>query len=294
MNLRSIGSLLRQTATAFLENSPFQLAAALSYYTLLSLAPILLVVVGMVGLIFGGDVVREGVVTEIRGLVGEAGAEVIRTVIEEAGRPGKGVVSLVIGIVTLIIGASTVFGQLQSALNRIWDVEADPEKSAIGSFIRTRLLSLAMVIGIGFLLLVSLIVSAALAALGGYLEARTALPAGLLQAVNLLTSLGIITLLFAMMFKLLPDVKLAWRDVWFGAFVTAALFTAGKYLIGLYLGHASIGSSYGAAGSVVVLMAWVYYSSLIVFLGAEITQVRRSRRLGKSAAPAENAVHKAR
>jgi membrane protein len=203
-------------------------------------------------------------------------------------------VSVVIGIVTLIIGASTVFGQLQSALNQIWEVEAAPAKSAIGSFIRTRVLSLAMVIGIGFLLLVSLIVSAALAALDGYLQTRTALPAGLWQALNLLTSLGIIALLFALMFKLLPDVKLAWRDVWFGAFVTAALFTAGKYLIGLYLGHASIGSSYGAAGSVVVLMVWVYYSSLIVFLGAEITQVRRSRRLGESAAPAEHAVHKAR
>jgi membrane protein len=294
MSIRSLGALLLESTTAFLENNPFQLAAALSYYTLLSLAPILLVVVGMVGLVFGGDVVREGVVTQMRGLVGEAGAEVIRTVIAEAGRPGKGVVSLVIGIVTLIIGASTVFGQLQSALNRIWEVEAAPAKNAIGSFIRTRILSLAMVIGIGFLLLVSLIVSAALAALDGYLQTTTALPAGLWQALNLLTSLMIIALLFAMMFKLLPDVKLAWRDVVFGAFVTAALFTAGKYLIGLYLGHASIGSSYGAAGSVVVLMVWVYYSALIVFLGAEITQVRWRRRRGTSAAPSEHAVHKAR
>ena len=294
MKLRSTWKLIRQVASDYFDDDPLNLAAALSFYTLLSLAPLVLIVVALAGLLFGQEAVEGRVVAEMRGLVGETGAEVIETVIRESSAPGKNTISLVIGIGTLVFSATTVFAELQSALNRIWDVAADPKKSKFWSFVRTRLLSLGMVVGIGFLLLVSLLVSAAISGLGGWLEGRWALSAAIWQAINLVVSLGIVTLLFAMVFKLLPDAKLAWGDVWFGALVTAALFTVGKYLIGLYLGHASLGSSYGAAGSVVVLMVWVYYASLIVFLGAEITKVHSLRRLGRKAPPTEHAVPAAR
>lgn len=260
------------------DHHPLQLSAALSYYTLLSLAPIVLVTVALTGLIFGRDAVQGQIVTEIRGLVGEAGAEVIQSVIQNASTPETGVFSLVIGLLTLLVGATSVFVQLQDALDQIWGVEAKATGNAIWSFIKDRLLSLAMVLGIGFLLLVSLIVSAGLSAWSGW-STKTGLGAYpvVLQIANTLISFGVITLLFAMIFKFLPDVRLAWRDVWFGAVVTSALFTAGKYLIGLYLGRASIGSAYGAAGSVVVLLVWIYYAALILLFGAEITRIRARR-----------------
>ena len=290
MKLGNTWKRVREVATDFFDDDPLSLAAALSFYTLLSLAPLVLIVVALAGLLFGHEAVAGRIVVEMRGLVGEAGAEVIQTVLRESSSPGKGVVSLAIGIATLVFGATTVFAELQSALNKIWDVEADPDRGKFWSFVRTRLLSLAMVVGIGFLLLVSLLVSAGISGVGEWLEGRWALSAAIWQAINLVVSLGIVTLLFAMVFKLMPDAKLAWKDVWFGAFVTAALFTVGKYLIGLYLGHASLGSSYGAAGSVVVLMVWVYYASIIVFLGAEITKVHTVRRRGAKPPPTELAV----
>jgi membrane protein len=175
-----------------------------------------------------------------------------------------------------------VFVQLQSALNQIWEVKADPKKKGgLVELVRDRLLSLAMILGIGFLLLISLLVSAGLAAASGWLEGRFAVHPVFWKAVDLSVSFGIITLLIAMIFKFLPDARIAWRDVWFGAIVTSLLFGAGKQLIGLYLGHASLGSAYGAAGSVVVLMVWIYYAALIFFLGAKITQVRTRRTHGK-------------
>ena len=277
----------------FLDDEPLTLAAALSYYTLLSLAPLVLVVTAIAGLAFGREAVEGRLVGEMRGLVGEAGAEVIQTVIQKASGPERGVVSLVVGIATLVLGATTVFVQLQSALNKIWDVEADPPKNKIWSFVKTRLVSFAMVLGLGFLLAVSLIVSAALSAFGAWFEGYATLTPVIWQVVNTLISLGVFTLLFAMIFKVLPDVELAWRDVWWGATVTAVLLTIGKYLIGLYLGRASIASSYGAAGSVVVLLVWIYYAALIVFLGAEITHVH-TRAAGEEAPPTENAVPAAR
>ncbi len=263
---------------------PLQLSAAVSYYTLLSLAPIVLVTISVAGLVFGREAVQGRIVEEMRGLVGEAGAEVIQSVIQNASEPGTGALSLVIGIAMLLVGASTVFVQLQDALNQIWSVEAKPKANAVWRFVKDRLLSAAMVLGIGFLLLVSLFVSAALSAWSGWISERGSgdFPA-LMQILNTVVSFGVITLLFAMIFKFLPDVRLAWRDVWFGAMVTSALFSVGKYAIGLYLGRASIGSAYGAAGSVVVLLVWVYYASLILFLGAEITRIRAARK----AAPVE-------
>jgi membrane protein len=261
-----------------------QLSAAVSYYTLLSLAPIVLVAISVAGLAFGREAVQGRVVEEIRGLVGESGAEVIQSVIQNASEPGTSALSLVIGILLLLVGASTVFVQLQDALNQIWSVEAKPKRNAVWSFVKDRLLSAAMVLGIGFLLLVSLLVNAGLSAWSGWVASRGSAEFPILmQILNIVVSFGVITLLFAMIFRFLPDVRLAWRDVWFGAMVTAALFGGGKYAIGLYLGRASIGSAYGAAGSVVVLLVWVYYAALILFIGAEITRIRASRK----AAPVE-------
>ena len=264
----------------FYHQYPWQMAAALSYYTLLSLAPLLLVVIASAGLIWGEEAVREQLVHEIQWLTGEEGAKVIRTVIANAAHPGRGVVSMVIGVVTLLVGATTVFAQLQTALNQIWEVQPATTTSAVRSLIRSRLVSLAMVLAIGFLLLISLVISAVLAALRKYLA--DVVPANL-EAWSLLNqgaSLVVVALLIAMIFKVLPDARVLWRDVWIGAATTSVLFTLGKYVIGLYLGQASIGSTFGAAGSVVVLMVWTYYAALIFFYGAEITKVSAKRRRG--------------
>ena len=288
MKAKRVWALFRKGVGDFFDDDPFEKAAAVSYYTLLALAPLLLVVLAMAGLVFGKEAVAGQLVEEMRGLVGEDGAKAIELVIQNASAPGKSRVSMTLGILMLLIGASGVFVQLQSTLNRIWDVAAAPKKSALWAFLRHRLVSMAMVFGLGFLMLVSLVVSAALTAINVRYESLLPwLP--LWQALNALGSLLVITLMIAMIFRFLPDVRLAWRDVWLGALVTAVLFTLGKAAIGAYLGRASIGSSYGAAGSLVVLVVWVYYASLIFFVGAEITHVYgrwRERRIR----PTEDAV----
>ncbi|HVQ76627.1 MAG TPA: YihY/virulence factor BrkB family protein, partial [Candidatus Binatia bacterium] len=272
MKLLMIWSLIRRTIDEFLEESPFQLAAALSYYTVLSLSPLVLVVVGVAGLVWSEDAVRAQLLHQIEQLAGPAGAETVSTVLARGIDPGRDRISVAIGIATLLIGATTVFAQLQAALNQIWNVRAAPSNRVLWSLMRTRLLSLALVLALGFLLLVSLVVSAVLAGLHHYLSA--ALPAGgaVWQVVNVVVSLAVVAILVGMIFKALPDVRIAWSDVWFGAMATSVLFTLGKSLIGLYLGHASIASSYGAAGSLVVFLVWVYYSSLIILFGAQVTQ----------------------
>jgi membrane protein len=247
-----------------------------------------LLVVALAGLFFEREAVEARVVGEIEGLVGDAGAEVVRSVLVSAADERQGLLSLAIGVGTLVAGATIVFVQLQGALNRIWDVRAEPSNALLG-FVKKRLLSLAMVLGIGFLLMVSLLLSAALAALSEYTWSPLGLMPEVLSVVDGLVSLGVVTLLFAMMFRFLPDVRIGWRDVGFGALTTALLFTAGKSLIGLYLGHASVGSAYGAAGSIVVLMVWVYYAALIVFLGAYVTRLHTERRRSR-VAPEEHAV----
>ena len=283
MWVRLKGSVLWETVRELRADRPMELAAAVSYYTMLSLAPIVLVTVAVASLAFGREAVEGRIVYEMRGLVGESGAELVQAVLANAWDPVAGTWSIAIGIATLLVGATTVFVQLQDALNRIWDVEPKPNASALKSFVKDRLLSLAMVVGIGFLLMVSLVVSAALSALGEWAGGSFEESPAALQVLNLAVSLVVITLLFGMIFKLLPDAKVAWREVWLGAFATSALFTAGKYLIGLYLGRASVGSAYGAAGSAVVLMVWVYYAALIVFFGAELTHVHAERARGKVA-----------
>jgi len=271
-------SALKDIASEYWANRPMELAAALSYYTLLSLAPVVLMTVALAGLVFERVTVEGKVVAELRDLIGDSGAEVARTILHNASRAGSGALSVAIGAVVLLVGATSVFAQLQSSLNRIWKVEASPRESAVWGVVKQRLLSLAMVLAVGFLLLVSLLASAALTALGDSAGVTFHEPAAMVRSVNALLSLAGITLLFAMMFKVLPDTAVAWGDVWFGAVTTSMLFALGKYFIGLYLGRASIGSAYGAAGSLVVVTVWVYYASMIMFFGAELAYMRSRRR----------------
>jgi membrane protein len=269
---------LKELAREYWANRPMELAAALSYYTLLSLAPLVLMTVAVAGLVFERATVERRIVTEMGLLIGSEGSEVVQTVLRHASDPAKGTLSVVIGTAVLLLGATTVFAQLQSSLNRIWKVEEGSHGSAgmLWLFVKERLLSLAMVLAVGFLLLVSLVISAAVVAIGEALGGVS--NAGIvLEALNLLVSLIVVTALFATIFKVLPDAPVAWRDVWVGAVTTSVLFTVGKSLIGLYLGRTSIGSPYGAAGSLVVMTVWVFYASMIVFLGAELTYLRSIR-----------------
>ena len=274
---RSFITVISRTVQEFLDDQPFDLAGALSYYTLLSIAPLLLVVIAVAGLVFGEEAVRGQVVTQIADLVGRQSAQLIQSMLASSYHPERGMLAAVIGIALVVFGATTVFAQLQTSLNRIWHVEAAPD-NALWGFIRHRLLSVGLVLTIALLLLVSLVITALLAGFQGYLNASFPKGALVWQVLNVLVSLGLITVLIAMIFKFLPDAKIEWRDTWLGAFITSLLFTIGKFLIGLYLGQASVGSTYGAAGSAVVLMIWIYYASLILFFGAKITQVMaRSR-----------------
>jgi len=253
----------------WLDDKAPRLAAALSYYTAFSLPPLLVLLVGIGGLVLGTDLVQERLMNQIGQLVGDDSAVLLDEAVREAQSTGTGA-AVVVGVGALLLGATGVFGQLQDALNTIW--EASPKKaSGMWGLIRSRLLSLAAVFGTAFLLLVSLAVSAAI---GGIIdmagEIDTLEP--FLVVIDLITSTAMITVLFALMFKFLPDVEIAWRDVWFGAFVTAVLFVIGKFGIGLYLSMSDVGSAYGAAGSLIIILAWIYYSALILFFGAELTQ----------------------
>jgi membrane protein len=277
--LSAFWSVARQTLVDFLAESPLQLSAALSFYTLLSLSPLVLVVVGVTGVVWSAPLAREQLLAQIEQVVGPAGAQTIEMVLTSATDRGRSTISVLVGIVTLVVGATTVFGQLQAALNQIWKVEARPTRSALGGLVRTRLLSLGLVLLLGFLLFVSVVMSTALAALHASLSSAGLVASGRVwRVVNFVVSLAVLTLLIAMVFKVLPDVRIAWSYVWIGAAVTAILFGVGRFLIGLYLSRASIASSYGAAGSLVVFLLWVYYSSLIFLFGAEFTRVLARRR----------------
>jgi membrane protein len=252
------------------DNVP-RLGASLAYYTLFALAPILIVAIAVAGLAFGQEAVRGEIVGQIRGLVGVEGARAVQAMLEGAAKPASGVLATTIGLVTAFLGATGAFIELQNALNAIWRVKPKPGVS-VKAFLLQRLISFGLVVGVGFVLLVSLLVSAALSALDHFLGSAFPGLAVLWTASSVLVSLGVVTLLFAMVYKVLPDVELGWRDVWIGALVTAGFFNVGKQVIGLYLGTSSVASSYGAAGSVVVLLVWVYYSAQVVLLGAEFTR----------------------
>ena len=252
------------------DNVP-RLGASLAYYTLFALSPVLLVATAIAGLVFGAEAVRGEIVGQIQGLVGHQGAQAVQAMLENAAHPSSSIPATIIGLVTLFLGATGAFLELQTALNAIWRVKPRPGTN-VRAFVVQRLISFGLVVGVGFLLLVSLLVSAALSALRRYLGRIVPTLTAFWEAGNVLVSLFVITLLFAMVYKILPDVRLRWRDVWVGALVTAGFFSIGKQLIGLYLGTSSVGSSYGAAGSVVVLLIWVYYSAQVVLLGAEFTR----------------------
>jgi len=282
--IRTVRAVFTESGKNFLADEALQLAAAISFYSLLSMAPLLLIVVAVAGVFFADDTVRTELVAQMRDLVGEEGAAVATTVLANAGFERGNRWSVLLGALLMIVGATTVFAQLQAALNRVWQVKAEPRNAILG-FLRHRLWSFALVLSIGFLLMVSLVVSALLAALHAYLDdwAGSAL---VWRALNVLVSFGMVTLLIAIIFKYLPDALIRWSDVWLGALITALLFVVGKWVIGMYLGQASIGSAFGAAGSVVVFMLWIYYASMIFLLGAEITQsVARQRGRGVMPSP---------
>ena len=276
MSLKTIWELLRDTVTEWWEDNAPRLGAALAFYTLLSLAPLLVVVTAIAGVTFGKSAAEGQLVAEIQDLVGPRGAEAIQTLLANAHEPTTGLVATVVSLVVLLLGATGVFAELQDALNIVWEVESQ-RPSGVWAAIKDRFLSFVMVLGIGFLLLVSLVASAALAALGRFAGGHWPQLAPGLHAAELAVSLAVFTVLFAAIYKVLPDAKIAWGDVWVGAAVTALLFTLGKYLIGLYLGTSSVGSAYGAAGSLAVFLVWVYYSAQVLFFGAEFTQVYANR-----------------
>jgi membrane protein len=285
--LLQIRDLIKETFSEWREDKASRLAAALSYYTIFSIAPLLIIAIGVAGLVFGHDAAMNQVVGQIRGMVGEDGAQVIQTILQNASKTTSGIIATVVGGVTLLIGASGAFGQLQDSLNTIWEVR--PKKGrGVKGLMRDRFLSFSMVLFIGFLLLASLLLTAVLAGIGKYLSDLLPMSSVVLQAMNFGVSLTVTAFLFALIFKVLPDAIVRWRDVWVGALVTALLFSLGRFLIGLYLGRASIGSAYGAAGSLVVLLFWVYYSAQILFLGAEFTQVY-AKRFGQEIVPKPNA-----
>src|SRR5919108_3112502 len=261
------------------DNVP-RLGASLAYYTLFAVSPILLIAIAIAGAVYGPDAVRGQIVNEIGGLIGTEGAQAIQAILQGAHRNPTGTLAVIIGTATLIIAASGAFLELQHALNTIFRVKTDPDKSGLKRLILSRLRSFGLVVSIGFLLLVSLLVSAALTALSNRIQRRIVGGPTLLRILDIVMSLAISTLLFGFIYRMLPDVRLAWRDVWTGAFVTSLLFSVGKFLIGLYLGHSSVASSYGAAGSVVILLVWVYYSAQIILLGAEFTRVYAEYRRG--------------
>jgi membrane protein len=274
---KSIFSLLKESFKEWQEDECLQLGAALAYYTLFSIAPMLLVVIGVAGFVFGREAVQGQLDNQIQGLVGAQGADAIQGMVANAGKnKDGGLLATIIAFVTILFGATGVFTQLQTSLNHIWSVKLKPE--GVKGILRARAAAFGMLLGIGFLLLVSLVISAALAAVDNYTAGLLPGAQILFQALNFGVSFAVITVLFAMIYRFLPDVKIAWRDVWFGAAVTALLFTIGKFLIGLYLGNSSVASVYGAAGSLVIILLWAYYASQILFFGAELTQVWARRR----------------
>ena len=281
-------TVIRQTVTQWSEDGASVLAAALAYYTIFALAPLLIIVVAVAGLVFGQGEAQAALLDEISNTVGPDAASVIGTMLTNTAQSGSGILATVIGAAILIVGATGLFAQLQNALNKVWDVKPGPS-AGILHMLKVRVLSLGMVLVIGFLLLVSLLLSAALSVVSGYFSGLLPGEDTVWQVINFLLSTAVITLLFAMIFKYLPDVQITWRDVWVGALVTSLLFSFGRFLISYYIGTSSAGSAYGAAGSLVVLLLWIYYSAQILLFGAEFTQVY-GRHFGSGIQPAPYAV----
>ena len=284
--------LLKSSVREFMDDDCTTMAAALSYYTVFSLPPLLVLILLLVGAVMDPQDVQGSLEGNLQSVMGPGAGQSIRTIIEHAQLPGSGgLIATVIGVAALILGAAGVFGQLQAALNRAWGVKPDPNQGGIKNFVLKRLFTFGMILALAFLLLVSLVLSAVLAGFGDALGRW--LPAGfsstLLQVINFAISFGVIALLFAAMYRVLPDARIRWHDVWIGATVTAFLFVIGKTLIGVYLGHSNPGQAFGAAGSLALLLVWIYYSSMILLFGAEFTQVWAEQR-GAGVTPEPGAV----
>ena len=266
-------SLLKQTFKAWNDDYVPSMGASLAYYTMFSIAPVLLIAITVAGMVFGEDAARGALVEQLRGLMGSDGAHAVEGLLASVSRPATGIIATLFGVVVLVIGATSVFAELQNALDRIWKVPDRETPSGIWNLLRTRLLAFGMIMGIAFLLMISLVLSAALAALGHWWGPYFGSWEASLQAANMLVSFLVITAAFAIIYKAMPKAPVAWRDVWLGAGITAVLFEIGKLAIGLYIGKSGVASGFGAAASLVVMMIWVYYSSQIFLLGAEFTRV---------------------
>ena len=286
MTARDYKYLVTQSFKEWSEDKASRLAAALAYYTVFSIPPLLIIVLAITGQVFDDAPAR--ITAEINSFIGETGGKAITEILENASKPGGTIVATIVSIITLFLGASGVFGQLQDALNTVWEVQADPNRGILAT-VKDRFFSFTMVLGVGFLLLVSLILTASLAALNEFVQG--VVPGAMILAaiINFVISFATITLLFALIFKVIPDVTIDWQDVWIGAVVTAALFTFGKWGISFYLSRSAPASTYGAAGSLIIILLWVYYSAQILFLGAEFTQVYANK-YGSHLVPEEGAV----
>jgi membrane protein len=274
--------IVTRSVSAWFEHNAASLGAALAFYTLFSVAPILIIAVAIAGYVFGPDTAQVQVLSQLQALLGDAGAAAVRELLSSAHYSDKKGFAAAVGVITLVVGATSVFAELQNALERIWQTPPPPKELGWWRFIRSRVLSVGMVLCIGFLLLVSLVVSAALAAFGGWLGTSVPQLEIVLPVLDLIFSFGMTVLLFALIYKYVPRESVPWGDVWVGATVTALLFTIGKSLIGIYLGKSSFSSAYGAAGSFIVLLLWIYYSAQIFLLGAEFTRVFAYRRGSRS------------
>jgi membrane protein len=276
LRVKEVWGMFKETISEWVDDRVPRLGASLAFYTLLSLAPLLVVVVAVAALVYGQDAARGQLVWQIQGLVGPEGARAIQGLVQGAYKPGTGLIATLLGVLTLAFGASSVVVELRDALNTIWHVPLDPGNTGLSSIfglVKERFYSFAMILGIGFLLLVSLVLNAWIAAMGKFFASALPTPESLLHVVTFVISFLVITFLFAAIYKMLPAVRLQWSDVAVGASVTSLLFTIGKQLIGLYLGKTTFGSTYGAAGSLVIVLVWVYYSAQLFFLGAEFTKV---------------------
>lgn len=289
MKIQSAFGLLKQTANEWLEDQAPMLGAGLAYYTVFSLAPLLIIAIALAGFFLGPEAAQGRIFDELRGLLGNESARAMQDIVASASdKPSTGVFATIVGVVTLLFGASSVFGQLQLALNTVWGVKPKPGRGILG-FIRTRFLSFGFIIVIGFLLLVSMMLTVTISFIVEWVGGMSETAEMLTYSTNFVLSFGIITLLFALIFRFLPDAKVAWRDVWIGAAITALLFSFGKFGLGIYLGAGAVGSSFGAAGSLIVLLVWVYYSAQILLFGAEFTQVYANR-FGHHVSPSEHAI----
>jgi membrane protein len=272
MNLKETVGLLKQTYSKWSEHQAPRLGASVAFYSLLSFAPLLILIAAIAALVFDRTAAQNGMIDQARQMIGDRGADTVKSLLMNAQKPSSGILASVIAFITLLFGASGVFSELRDALNTIWDAQP-PAESGFLAMIRQKLFSFGMVLSVGFLLLVLLILSAALAFMGKFLGHLLPIPAPVFEALNFLVSFAVITVLFALLFRYVPSRRIQWNDVWIGAIGTALLFTIGKFLLGLYLGKASVGSAYGAAGSLVAVIVWVYYSAQIFFFGAEFTRV---------------------